>query len=180
MSIDARPDVPRQNIPQFSLVSADTLIGHRSPILLPVNSSALDYEGELAVVIGKSGFRVPEIEALTCRWLCGLQRRDLRDWQRHTHQFTPGKNFPNTGAFGPPLITPEEAGPLEDKRIETRLNGAVMQSAKLGDMIFSVPRIIPTSVDLHASPRRYDRDRHPGRCRIQTRSTGLYAARGSG
>jgi 2-keto-4-pentenoate hydratase/2-oxohepta-3-ene-1,7-dioic acid hydratase in catechol pathway len=66
----------------------------------------------------------------------------LRDWQRHTHQFTPGKNFPNTGVLGPALITPEEVGPLADKRIETRLNGAVMQSAKLGDMIFSISRVI--------------------------------------
>jgi 2-keto-4-pentenoate hydratase/2-oxohepta-3-ene-1,7-dioic acid hydratase in catechol pathway len=66
----------------------------------------------------------------------------LRDWQRHTHQFTPGKNFPKTGAFGPALITPDDAGPLADKRIETRLNGVAMQSAKLGDMIFSVSRII--------------------------------------
>jgi 2-keto-4-pentenoate hydratase/2-oxohepta-3-ene-1,7-dioic acid hydratase in catechol pathway len=121
----------------------DTLIGHQSPILLPVNSSALDYEGELAVVIGKSGFRVPEDKALN---LVGgysvFNDATLRDWQRHTHQFTPGKNFPNTGAFGPALITPEEAGPLADKRIETRLNGTVLQSAKLGDMIFSVSRII--------------------------------------
>jgi 2-keto-4-pentenoate hydratase/2-oxohepta-3-ene-1,7-dioic acid hydratase in catechol pathway len=64
------------------------------------------------------------------------------DWQRHTHQFIPGKNFPNTGAFGPALITPEEAGLLKDKRIETRVNGVTMQSAKLGDMIFSISRII--------------------------------------
>ena len=122
---------------------ADTLVGHRSPILLPVNSSALDYEGELAVVIGRSGFRVPEAEALS---LVGgysvFNDATLRDWQRHTHQFTPGKNFPNTGALGPALILPEEAGPLKDKRIETRLNGATMQSAQLGDMIFSISRII--------------------------------------
>jgi 2-keto-4-pentenoate hydratase/2-oxohepta-3-ene-1,7-dioic acid hydratase in catechol pathway len=122
---------------------SDTLIGHQSPILLPMNSSALDYEGELAVVIGRSGFRVREEEALSL--VAGysvFNDTTLRDWQRHTHQFTPGKNFPNTGAFGPALITPEEAGRLEDKRIETRVNGATMQSAKLGDMIFSIPRII--------------------------------------
>jgi 2-keto-4-pentenoate hydratase/2-oxohepta-3-ene-1,7-dioic acid hydratase in catechol pathway len=122
---------------------ADTLIGHHSPIVLPGNSSALDYEGELAVVIGRSGFHVREDEALSL--VAGysvFNDATLRDWQRHTHQFTPGKNFPHTGAFGPTLITPEEAGPLEDKRIETRVNGATMQSAKLGDMIFSIPRII--------------------------------------
>jgi 2-keto-4-pentenoate hydratase/2-oxohepta-3-ene-1,7-dioic acid hydratase in catechol pathway len=122
---------------------SDTLIGHHSPILLPINSSALDYEGELAVVIGRPGFRVREEEALSL--VAGysvFNDTTLRDWQRHTHQFTPGKNFPQTAAIGPALITPEEAGRLENKRIETRVNGATMQSAQLGDMIFSIPLII--------------------------------------
>jgi 2-keto-4-pentenoate hydratase/2-oxohepta-3-ene-1,7-dioic acid hydratase in catechol pathway len=122
---------------------ADTLIGHDSPMLLPVNSIALDYEGELAVVIGKSGFRVSEADALSL--VAGysvFNDGTLRDWQRHTAQFTPGKNFPGTGAFGPALITPQEAGEMADKRIETRLNGNVMQKAVLGDMIFPVARII--------------------------------------
>jgi 2-keto-4-pentenoate hydratase/2-oxohepta-3-ene-1,7-dioic acid hydratase in catechol pathway len=122
---------------------SDTLIGHGAPILLPVNSTSLDYEGELAVVIGTPCFRALEEEAL--RYVAGytvFNDGTVRDWQHHTHQFIPGKNFPNTGGFGPALILPEQAGPLEDKAIETRLNGVVMQSAKLGDMIFSVPRII--------------------------------------
>ena len=66
----------------------------------------------------------------------------LRDWQKHTHQFIPGKNFPSTGAFGPALVTVREAGELAGKSISTRLNGNVMQSAKLGDMIFSIARVI--------------------------------------
>jgi 2-keto-4-pentenoate hydratase/2-oxohepta-3-ene-1,7-dioic acid hydratase in catechol pathway len=66
----------------------------------------------------------------------------IRDWQRHTAQFTPGKNFPGTGAFGPALLTPREAGELASKSIETRLNGNLMQKAVLGDMIFPVARII--------------------------------------
>jgi 2-keto-4-pentenoate hydratase/2-oxohepta-3-ene-1,7-dioic acid hydratase in catechol pathway len=122
---------------------ADTLIGHNAPMVLPVNSSSLDYEGELAVVIGKAGFRVSEADALSL--VAGysvFNDGTLRDWQRHTAQFTPGKNFPGTGAFGPALITPQEAGELAGKRIETRLNGKVMQAAVLGDMIFSVARII--------------------------------------
>ena len=122
---------------------ADTLIGHDAPMVLPPNSTSLDYEGELAVVIGKAGFRVSESDALSL--VAGysvFNDGTLRDWQRHTAQFTPGKNFPGTGAFGPALLTPQEAGELADKRIETRLNGDVMQSAVLGDMIFSVPRIV--------------------------------------
>jgi 2-keto-4-pentenoate hydratase/2-oxohepta-3-ene-1,7-dioic acid hydratase in catechol pathway len=134
---------PESEHPAIFTRFSDTLIGHDSPVLLPVNSSSLDYEGELAVIIGKAGFRVREDDAMSL--VAGysvFNDTTLRDWQRHTHQFTPGKNFPNTGAFGPALITPQEAGELADKRIETRLNGATMQSAKLGDMIFSIPRVI--------------------------------------
>jgi len=122
---------------------ADTLIGHDAPMVLPPNSTSLDYEGELAVVIGKAGFRVSEADALSL--VAGysiFNDGTLRDWQRHTAQFTPGKNFPGTGAFGPALLTPEEAGELGGKRIETRLNGTVMQKAILGDMIFPVARIV--------------------------------------
>ena len=122
---------------------ADTLIGHQDYIQLPPNSTALDYEGELAVVIGKRGYRVAEADALD---LVGgysvFNDATLRDWQRHTIQFTPGKNFRGTGAFGPNLITPEEAGAMAGKAIRTTLNGHVMQQATLGDMIFSVAQII--------------------------------------
>jgi 2-keto-4-pentenoate hydratase/2-oxohepta-3-ene-1,7-dioic acid hydratase in catechol pathway len=121
----------------------DTLLAHASPILLPPNSTDLDYEGELAVVMGKSCFRVREDQALDfVAGYSAFNDATLRDWQRHTHQFIPGKNFPSTGAFGPALVPPEEAGALVGKRIETRLNGSTMQSANLGDMIFSIPRII--------------------------------------
>jgi 2-keto-4-pentenoate hydratase/2-oxohepta-3-ene-1,7-dioic acid hydratase in catechol pathway len=122
---------------------ADSLIGQNAALVLPPNSTSLDYEGELAVVIGKAGFRVAEEDALH---LVGgysiFNDGTIRDWQHHTHQFTPGKNFPGTGAFGPALFTPEEAGPLEEKRIETRVNGKVEQEAVLGDMIFSVAAVI--------------------------------------
>jgi 2-keto-4-pentenoate hydratase/2-oxohepta-3-ene-1,7-dioic acid hydratase in catechol pathway len=124
---------------------ADTLVAHQAPIRLPPVSSALDYEGELAVVIGKPGFRVPEGDAMSivAGYTC-FNDATLRDWQRHSHQFTPGKNFPGTGALGPDLVTIEEI-PLERLvtcSIETRLNGEVMQSALLGDMIFSIPKVI--------------------------------------
>ena len=95
------------------------------------------------VVLGRSGFRVTEDDAMS---LVGgytvFKDATIRDWQRHTLQFTPGKNFPGTGAFGPILVTPAEAGELAGKSIETRLNGNLMQAAKLGDMIFSIATII--------------------------------------
>jgi 2-keto-4-pentenoate hydratase/2-oxohepta-3-ene-1,7-dioic acid hydratase in catechol pathway len=81
-------------------------------MLLPSVSSSFDYEGELAVIIGKHGFHVPEDRALDIVAGYSLfNDGSIRDWQRHTSQFTPGKNFPSTAGFGPCLVTKEEAGP---------------------------------------------------------------------
>jgi 2-keto-4-pentenoate hydratase/2-oxohepta-3-ene-1,7-dioic acid hydratase in catechol pathway len=122
---------------------ADTLTGHRRPIVRPWLSTALDYEGELAVIIGRKGFRVPRDKAfdIVAGYSC-FNEGSIRDWQRHTHQFTPGKNFPATGAFGPELVTLDDIQHFESLSIETRLNRNIVQSALLGDMIFSVPRVI--------------------------------------
>jgi 2-keto-4-pentenoate hydratase/2-oxohepta-3-ene-1,7-dioic acid hydratase in catechol pathway len=122
---------------------ADTLTGHNTPMLLPASSTAFDYEGELAVIIGKPGFHVPEDRALDI--IAGysvFNDGSIRDWQRHTNQFTPGKNFLRTAGFGPALITPDEAGPLPEKSIQTHLNGQLVQSAHLDDMIFSIAKVI--------------------------------------
>jgi len=134
---------PESEYPSIFTRFADSLIGHEEPILLPPVSSALDFEGELAVVIGAFGFRVPEDKALhlIAGYAC-FNDATLRDWQRHTHQFVPGKNFPGTGPFGPEIVTPDEVGALNDLPISTRLNGEIVQKARLGDMIFSVARVI--------------------------------------
>lgn len=122
---------------------ADSQTAHRAPILMPAESDRLDYEGELAVVIGRAGRAIPEERALehVAGYSC-YNDGSVRDWQNHTIQFTPGKNWPQTGAFGPWLVTPDELGPLGPQRLQTRLNGEVMQDALLADMIFSVPRLI--------------------------------------
>jgi 2-keto-4-pentenoate hydratase/2-oxohepta-3-ene-1,7-dioic acid hydratase in catechol pathway len=129
--------------PSLFVRFADTLIGHEAPIVRPPLSTSLDFEGELAVVIGRGGFRVPAEQALdlVAGYSC-FNDGSVRDWQWHTQQFTPGKNFPSTGAFGPALVTPDEVGALDDLRIETRLNGEVVQSSTLGHMIFPVAEII--------------------------------------
>ena len=122
---------------------ADTLTAHQTPMLLPSNSTSFDYEGELAVIIGKHGHHVSAANALDhVAGYSVFNDGSIRDWQRHTNQFTPGKNFPATAAFGPQLITPEEAGPLPTKSIQTHLNGQLLQSAHLGDMIFSIAEVI--------------------------------------
>jgi len=136
---------PESAYPSIFTRFQDTLVGHEMAIRLPSVSTALDYEGELAVVIGKPGFRVPVEHAMSivAGYTC-FNDATLRDWQRHTHQFIPGKNFPGTGGFGPELVTADELPPnrLLGCKIETRLNGAVMQSAVLGDMIFSIAKVI--------------------------------------
>lgn len=122
---------------------SDTLVGHRAPIVRPSVSTALDYEGELAVVIGRAAHRVPADRAMdvVAGYAC-FNDASIRDWQRHTSQYLPGKNFPATAPLGPELVTPDEVGPLGDQTIQTRLNGEVMQSAVLGDMIFPVAELI--------------------------------------
>lgn len=122
---------------------ADTLVGHDQPIVRPRASTDLDFEGELAVVIGRPAYHVPRERALevVAGYTC-FNDGSLRDWQRHTSQFLPGKNFPSTAPLGPALVTPDEVGPLRDLRIESRLNGATMQSATLGEMIFPVEDLI--------------------------------------
>ena len=129
--------------PSLFVRFADTLIGHEAPIVRPPFSISLDFEGELAVVIGRGGFRVSPEQALdlVAGYSC-FNDGSVRDWQWHTQQFTPGKNFPSTGAFGPALVTPDEVGALDDLTIETRLNGDVVQSSTLGHMIFPVAEII--------------------------------------
>lgn len=121
----------------------DTLIGHGAAILRPQVSVELDFEGELAVVIGRPAHRVSRDTAMdvVAGFTC-FNDGSLRDWQRHTHQYLPGKNFPSTAPLGPTLVTPDELGPLESLSIETRLNGTTMQAARLGEMIFPVDALI--------------------------------------
>ncbi len=122
---------------------ADTLIADGQPIILPHVSSNLDFEGELAIVIGRGGRHIAEADApdYIAGYAC-FNDASIRDWQWHTTQFAPGKNFPGTGGFGPRLVTPAEAGDLSDVHVTTRLNGEIVQDQPIRDMIFSVARII--------------------------------------
>ncbi len=119
---------------------ANSQIGHKAPMLRPRLSTDFDYEGELAVIIGTGGRYIDAGDALSyvAGYAC-YNDGSVRDFQRHTHQFTPGKNFPDTGAFGPCLVTPDEVGPLSEQRLQTRVNGQVVQDATLSQMIFDIP-----------------------------------------
>jgi 2-keto-4-pentenoate hydratase/2-oxohepta-3-ene-1,7-dioic acid hydratase in catechol pathway len=135
-----RPDA---KYPTIFTRFADSQIAHRQAILKPRVSDHLDYEAELAVVIGRGGRYIPEERALDhiAGYAC-YNDATVRDWQRHTFQFTPGKNFPSTGAFGPQLVTPDEVGDYRSLRISGRLNGEVMQDATLSDLIFPIATLI--------------------------------------
>jgi 2-keto-4-pentenoate hydratase/2-oxohepta-3-ene-1,7-dioic acid hydratase in catechol pathway len=122
---------------------ADTQIGHRANIIRPHVSTALDYEGELAVIIGRGGRYIAAENAMghVAGYAC-YNDATLRDWQRHTHQFTPGKNFPGTGAFGPFLLTSDVVPDYRAFHLRTRVNGEVVQEAGLDQLIFPIPELI--------------------------------------
>jgi 2-keto-4-pentenoate hydratase/2-oxohepta-3-ene-1,7-dioic acid hydratase in catechol pathway len=135
-----RPDVDN---PTVFTRFADTQVGHRQALIKPDVTNRFDYEGEMAVIIGRGGRNISEAAALghVAGYAC-YNEGSVRNWQRHTSQFAPGKNFPGTGAFGPYLVTPDEVGDYRSLPIQTRLNGQVMQDARLSDMIFSVEQLI--------------------------------------
>jgi len=129
--------------PPMFIRYADTQVGHGQPLVLPRNATNFDYEGELAVVMGKRARHVPAARAL--EYVAGYScyhDGSLRDWQFHTSQWTPGKNFPGTGGFGPWLVTTDELPDPSRLTLVTRLNGKEMQRSTTDLLIFDVPTII--------------------------------------
>ena len=122
---------------------AGSQIGHNAPLIKPLESDKFDYEGELAVIIGKECRRVSEEDALSvvAGYSC-YNDGSVRDWQRHTHQFLPGKTFAGTGAFGPWMVTSDEIPDPAALHLQTRLNGEVVQDTSVGLMIATVQRLI--------------------------------------
>jgi 2-keto-4-pentenoate hydratase/2-oxohepta-3-ene-1,7-dioic acid hydratase in catechol pathway len=122
---------------------ADSLVGHREPMLRPRESEKFDYEGELAVVIGRRARRVPRERAL--EYVAGFSAFNdgsVRDFQRHGPQWTPGKNFHRSGAFGPWLVTRDELTDPSACRLVTRVNGATVQDESVGELCFDVAALI--------------------------------------
>jgi 2-keto-4-pentenoate hydratase/2-oxohepta-3-ene-1,7-dioic acid hydratase in catechol pathway len=130
--------------PEIFARFATSLIAHCEPIRRPPESPTLDYEAELAVVIGRGGRRIQRDRALN--HVAGyslFNDATIRDFQLRTPQWTMGKNFDATGAFGPWLVTPDAVPPgAHGLRIQGRLNGRVMQDARTDQLIFSVPDLI--------------------------------------
>jgi 2-keto-4-pentenoate hydratase/2-oxohepta-3-ene-1,7-dioic acid hydratase in catechol pathway len=120
-----------------------SLVGHGEPLVRPLASTHYDFEGELAVVIGRRARRVRREDALdhVAGYSC-FNDGSVRDFQRHGLQWTPGKNFPRSGSFGPWLVTADEQPDPSRFRLRTLLNGQVVQDESVGALCFDVPRLI--------------------------------------
>lgn len=129
--------------PMYFLRVADSQVGHGGAIVRPPESIKLDYEGEIAVVIGRPGRRIAEAQAWDhiAGYAC-YNDASVRDWQLHTSQWGPGKNFWRTGGFGPWLVTSDEIPADAEMTLTTRLNGTQVQHATTRQLIHSIPRLI--------------------------------------
>ncbi len=121
----------------------ESQVGHKQPILRPRESKNLDFEAEIAVIIGRGGRRISQKDAWShiAGYSC-YNDGSVRDWQRHTIQWTAGKNFAATGGFGPWMVTADEIPPGTKMTLSCRLNGERMQHANTEQMIFKIPKII--------------------------------------
>lgn len=145
--VDHAAESPYLKVPDYPAVFprfSSSLVGHGAPIVRPSVSQDLDFEGEVAVIVGRSGRHIPKAAALD--HVAGysiFNDASLRDYQFKSAQWTVGKNFDGTGPFGPEFVTADELPPgAHGLKIETRLNGAVVQSASTADMCFDVATLV--------------------------------------
>ena len=132
-----------EGYPTIFVRFADAQMGHNAPMVRPLESTSLDFEGEIALIIGKAGRRIKPADAMS--HVAGFSIYNdgsVRDYQRQTSQFTPGKNFANTGGFGPWMMTMDEIGELDAMEITTRLNGEVMQNATADLLVHGFAEIL--------------------------------------
>ena len=137
-------DIP--DYPALFMRGKNSIMAAGAPLVRPSCSDHLDYEAELMLVIGKGGRHIPEARALDHVFgYTVFNDGSVRDYQRKTHQWTPGKNFDNTGAIGPYVVTPDEvpAG-ASGLKIESRVGDEILQSSNTGNMIWSVAQTIAT------------------------------------
>jgi 2-keto-4-pentenoate hydratase/2-oxohepta-3-ene-1,7-dioic acid hydratase in catechol pathway len=133
----------RPEYPVIFVRFQDSLVGHERPLVRPQASERFDYEGELAVVIGKRARHVRRDRALdyVAGYSC-FNDGSIRDFQRHSVQWTPGKNFHHSGSFGPWLVTADELPDPTQLHLTTRLNGAVVQDEDVAQLCFDIPYLI--------------------------------------
>ena len=120
-----------------------TQVGHQQPLLVPKASHQLDFEGEIAVILGKGGAHIKPEDAMdhVAGYSC-YNEGSVRDWQFHVHQYSMGKNFNATGGFGPWLVTTDDIPDPDALTVTTRLNGKQMQFGEFNDVAFNIPTLI--------------------------------------
>lgn len=135
-------DIP--DYPALFMRGPNSIMPAGAPLIRPTCSEKLDYEAELMVIIGKGGRHITEADALNHVFgYTVFNDGSVRDYQRKTHQWTPGKNFDNTGAIGPVVVTPDELPEgAKGLKIESRVGSEVLQSSNTGNMIWSVAQAI--------------------------------------
>ncbi len=147
VGVNYRPHIEEmgREVPDYPVVFVrfpESLVRNGEPIVRPAISKQFDFEGELAVVIGREAHRIDREEALDyVAGYCCFMDGSVRDWQRHTMQFTPGKNFDRSGAIGPMIPVSEIPDPTILK-LTTRVNGQVMQQGQVADLVFDIPALI--------------------------------------
>jgi 2-keto-4-pentenoate hydratase/2-oxohepta-3-ene-1,7-dioic acid hydratase in catechol pathway len=140
--LDDQPAPPPEHIILFGKLEG-TLVGHGEALELPVGEAAetFDYEGEITLVIGKAGRHISAQQAFD--HIAGytvMNDGSVRGWQKHSVHA--GKNFANSGACGPWMVTADEISDVESMRLSTRLNGEIVQDTTVAEMIFSIPELI--------------------------------------
>jgi 2-keto-4-pentenoate hydratase/2-oxohepta-3-ene-1,7-dioic acid hydratase in catechol pathway len=147
VGVNYRPHIEEmgREVPDYPVVFTrfpSSLVGDGEDLVRPRVSEKYDFEGELAVVIGRPARHVRRERAFDyVAGYCCFMDGSVRDWQRHTMQFTPGKNFERSGAIGPMVA----AADIPDPRaldLTTRVNGEVMQRGRIEDLVFDIPTLI--------------------------------------
>ena len=148
VGVNYRPHIEEmgREIPKYPVVFVrfpGSLVGHEQPLVRPQISEHYDFEGELAIVIGKKARHVSRQDAFTyIAGYCCFMDGSVRDWQSHTMQFTAGKNFNQSGSIGPWLVSRDEVPVPAVLQLTTRVNGKTMQEGALSDLMFDIPYLV--------------------------------------
>jgi 2-keto-4-pentenoate hydratase/2-oxohepta-3-ene-1,7-dioic acid hydratase in catechol pathway len=134
---------PADAHPMLFLRTVQSLVRGGEPVVKPSISDRFDFEGELAAVIGTGGRNIGRAEALSqVSHYTAFMDGSVRDWQRHTSQYTPGKNFDRSGSIGPDLVPAATFGDYRQHRLVTRLNGQTVQETEIALMLFDIEALI--------------------------------------
>ena len=132
-----------QSAPTVFTRFADTQMGHLADAVKPASTTKFDYEGEMALVIGKEAWHVTEEDSWDhIAGYAAYNDFSVRDWQKAASQWIPGKNFPSTGGFGPYLVPAADLGDVNELTLETRVNGETRQKASVADLYFTIPQLM--------------------------------------